>query len=192
MTYKYGLTQSVRFDRDLTRAVKRGLDVKELDTIVRKLRNDEPLDPKYKDHPLKGKYKGHREYHINSDWLLVYKKLTQKNLCFILYGQERTAICFEVIMSCIFFGICCVHVGSMIITLNINPLVRSKTEGIFVISVTSDCLQCPSQLCGDLHLQVQAEYSHSASPFESRSQIAVPHIQLPIQVRTSQVPLSRP
>ena len=78
MTYKYGLTQSVRFDKDLTRAVKRGLDVKELDTIVRKLRNDEPLDPKYKDHPLKGKYNGHRECHINSDWLLVYKKLKQE------------------------------------------------------------------------------------------------------------------
>ena len=78
MKYKYGLTQSARFDRDLARAIRRGLDAEELNIIVRKLRNDEPLDPKHKDHPLKGKYKGHRECHINPDWLLVYKKLKEE------------------------------------------------------------------------------------------------------------------
>lgn len=78
MKYKYGITQSVRFDRDLARAVKRGLDIAELNVIVSKLRNDEPLEPRYKDHPLKGKYKGHRECHINADWLLVYKKLKKE------------------------------------------------------------------------------------------------------------------
>lgn len=78
MKYKYGITQSVRFDRDLVRAVKRGLDIEELNLIVGKLRNDEPLEPRHKDHPLKGKYKGHRECHINADWLLVYKKLKKE------------------------------------------------------------------------------------------------------------------
>ena len=78
MKYKYGLTQSARFDRDLARAIRRGLDAEELNIIVRKLRNDEPLDPKHKDYPLKGKYKGHRECHINPDWLLVYKKLKEE------------------------------------------------------------------------------------------------------------------
>lgn len=78
MKYKYGITQSVRFDRDLARAIRRGLDVEELNIIVRKLRNDEPLEPKHKDHPLKGKYKGHRECHITPDWLLVYRKLKEE------------------------------------------------------------------------------------------------------------------
>lgn len=78
MKYKYGITQSVRFDRDLAQAIRRGLDVEELNIIVRKLRNDEPLEPKRKDHPLKGKYKGHRECHITPDWLLVYRKLKEE------------------------------------------------------------------------------------------------------------------
>ena len=78
MEYKYRLSESVRFKRELIRAKKRGLDIDELDFIVRKLRRDEPLDLKYKDHPLKGKYAGHRECHINSDWLLIYKKMKEK------------------------------------------------------------------------------------------------------------------
>ena len=51
MEYKYRLSESVRFKRELIRAKKRGLDVEELDFIVRKLRRDEPLDPKYKNSP---------------------------------------------------------------------------------------------------------------------------------------------
>ena len=30
-------------------------------------------DPKHKDHPLSGDWVGHREYHIQPDWLLVYR-----------------------------------------------------------------------------------------------------------------------
>lgn len=37
------------------------------------LANGEPLPPKNKDHQLKGNYKGHRECHIEPDWLLIYK-----------------------------------------------------------------------------------------------------------------------
>lgn len=44
-----------------------------LKSIVTKLANGESLDPKYKDHPLTGNWVGHRECHIQSDWLLVYR-----------------------------------------------------------------------------------------------------------------------
>lgn len=37
------------------------------------LANGETLPPKYKDHELKGNYQGHRECHIEPDWLLIYK-----------------------------------------------------------------------------------------------------------------------
>ncbi len=38
-----------------------------------KLANGEVLAPKHKDHPLSGDWVGHRECHIQPDWLLVYR-----------------------------------------------------------------------------------------------------------------------
>lgn len=46
--------------------------MKELETVVTKLANGEQLDEQYQDHPLSGQWKGHRECHINPDWLLIY------------------------------------------------------------------------------------------------------------------------
>lgn len=42
--------------------------------IINKLLNDEPLEPKHKDHKLTGQYEGFRECHIKPDLLLIYKK----------------------------------------------------------------------------------------------------------------------
>ena len=44
-----------------------------LKDIVTKLANGEPLDARHKDHPLSGDWIGHRECHIQPDWLLVYR-----------------------------------------------------------------------------------------------------------------------
>ena len=41
--------------------------------VVRILADGEMLPREYLDHELQGKYKGHRECHIESDWLLIYK-----------------------------------------------------------------------------------------------------------------------
>ena len=41
--------------------------------IVTKLANGETLDPKHKDHSLSGNWTGHRECHIQPDWLLIYR-----------------------------------------------------------------------------------------------------------------------
>jgi mRNA interferase YafQ len=49
------------------------LDISLLKNIVTKLANGESLDPKYKAHPLTGDWICHRECHIQSDWLLVYR-----------------------------------------------------------------------------------------------------------------------
>lgn len=54
-------------------AKRRGLDINFLKEIVTKLANGEPLDAKYKDHQLSGNWIGHRECHIQPDWLLVYR-----------------------------------------------------------------------------------------------------------------------
>ena len=62
-----------RFKKELRRAVKRGLDEKLLNKIIKLLANEQPLPPENKDHELKGKFNGYRECHIQHDWLLIYK-----------------------------------------------------------------------------------------------------------------------
>ena len=60
--------------KDLRLARKRNLPEDELNIVIKKLANDEILEPKYLDHSLKGKYAVFRECHICPDWLLVYRK----------------------------------------------------------------------------------------------------------------------
>ena len=66
------LKKTSRFRKDLKRMVKRNLDIDLLDEVILTLREQKPLDPKYRDHELSGDYAGFRECHIQSDWLLVY------------------------------------------------------------------------------------------------------------------------
>lgn len=69
---KYSLAVSSKFKKTLKLARKRGLDVNLLNNIVDSLQKGEKLDEKYCDHALSGNYKGHRECHIQPDWLLIY------------------------------------------------------------------------------------------------------------------------
>ena len=66
---------SSRFKRDYKRAKKQGRDVELLLDVVDILAAEEPLELKYQDHALVGDYLGHRECHIQPDWLLVYEIL---------------------------------------------------------------------------------------------------------------------
>ena len=70
----YRVVSTPRFDKELERAKRRGLKIKDFDAVVVMLKKDIPLPPKYRDHPLSGKFAGYRECHINPDWLLVYRK----------------------------------------------------------------------------------------------------------------------
>ena len=56
-----------KFQRDLRRMIKQGVDVTILDEIVEKLAREEKLDAKHKDHALKGNLAGYRECHITPD-----------------------------------------------------------------------------------------------------------------------------
>jgi mRNA interferase YafQ len=64
---------SAQFKRDYKRMRKQGRDLDLLLDVVDVLAAEKPLDEKYKDHPLTGNLIGHRECHILSDWLLIYK-----------------------------------------------------------------------------------------------------------------------
>ena len=66
---KYTIERTSQFKN----AEKQGLDMDELKTVIKMLADGEKLPEKYRDHPLKGDYKGHRECHIEPDWLLIYK-----------------------------------------------------------------------------------------------------------------------
>ena len=54
-------------------ALKRHLDIDLLDNIIRALSRGETLPVQNKDHELTGDWAGHRECHIQPDWLLVYR-----------------------------------------------------------------------------------------------------------------------
>lgn len=70
---KYLIERTTVFRKDLKRAKKRGLDLDLLDDIVTTLQYGEKLPEKNKDHELTGNWVGHRECHIQPDWLLVYR-----------------------------------------------------------------------------------------------------------------------
>lgn len=67
------IRQSTRFKRDIKRIHKRRWNITELQTVIRKLVDQQPLDPKYRDHSLLGNWKDYRECHIQPDWLLIYR-----------------------------------------------------------------------------------------------------------------------
>ena len=64
-----------QFKKDYKLAIKRGLNVTELEKIINILASEQPLPAHYKDHALKDstKYQNMRECHIKPDWLLVYQ-----------------------------------------------------------------------------------------------------------------------
>ena len=64
---------TTRFKKDYKLAMKRHLDIELLDDIIRALSRGETLPEKNKDHELIGDWAGHRECHIQPDWLLVYR-----------------------------------------------------------------------------------------------------------------------
>lgn len=70
---KYTIKHTSQFKKDYKLAKKRHLDTNLLKDIITKLANGETLAEKYKDHALSGNWHGHRECHINPDWLLVYR-----------------------------------------------------------------------------------------------------------------------
>jgi mRNA interferase YafQ len=71
---KRQVQRSSAFKRDYKKAKKQGKNIKLLLEIIENLANDNPLEPKHKDHALRGEWKGFRECHITPDWLLVYQK----------------------------------------------------------------------------------------------------------------------
>ena len=69
----YAVKPTSRFQKDLKKAQKRGLDLELLAEVIKKLAAGEELPPRNRDHALIGDYSGCRECHIQPDWLLIYE-----------------------------------------------------------------------------------------------------------------------
>lgn len=67
------LAYTAKFKRDVRTQRKRGADLSKLDAAILSLRKGEALPPNMRDHALSGVYRGHRECHIQPDWLLIYR-----------------------------------------------------------------------------------------------------------------------
>ena len=64
---------TTQFKKDYKRAIRRKKDMSLIDDIIRNLSKGESLPEKNKDHALSGQWIGFREYHIQPDWLWVYR-----------------------------------------------------------------------------------------------------------------------
>lgn len=64
---------TTKFKKDYKLAIKRHMNMELLDDIIRALSRGESLPEKNKDHELSGNWAGHRECHIEPDWLLIYR-----------------------------------------------------------------------------------------------------------------------
>lgn len=68
----YEIKRTTKFKKDYKLAVKRGLDISKLKIVIQLLAEGKTLPEEYKDHSLSGEWIGHRECHIQPDWLFVY------------------------------------------------------------------------------------------------------------------------
>lgn len=68
----YQILWTKQFKKDYKAAMKRNLNISELDHVIKLLAKGESLPEKYRDHALTGDWIGFRECHIRPDWLLIY------------------------------------------------------------------------------------------------------------------------
>lgn len=71
MSYKIYWTSS--FKRDYKRLMRRGKRWELAEAALAYLCRGQALPARYHDHALTGDYAGFREFHVQPDWLIVYK-----------------------------------------------------------------------------------------------------------------------
>ena len=64
---------TVKFKRDYKRVKRQGKDISKLELTLEALVRGEALPEAMRDRSLGGTYRGHRECHIEPDWLLIYR-----------------------------------------------------------------------------------------------------------------------
>ncbi|NBB78162.1 MAG: type II toxin-antitoxin system mRNA interferase toxin, RelE/StbE family [Verrucomicrobia bacterium] len=62
-----------RFKKEVKKAERQQKAMAKLRAAIDTLQAEEPLPERNLDHALTGNYVGHRECHLEPDWLLIYK-----------------------------------------------------------------------------------------------------------------------
>jgi len=70
----YRLIYTNKFEKDVVRCTKRGLDLDLLEELVNDLIETGIVPQKHRPHILSGKLQGNWECHIKADWLLIWIK----------------------------------------------------------------------------------------------------------------------
>ena len=85
----YSVEYTKRFERDVKRCVKRGLNIAKLQVAATILAETGSLPIQYRPHKLTGNYAGCWECHIEPDWLLVWEQDDMKlTLLFLHTGTH--------------------------------------------------------------------------------------------------------
>lgn len=71
---KYTIHYSGRFKKSYKLCKRRGLNISNLETVLRLLAETGTLPARYRPHLLTGNYAGIWECHIEPDWLLLWKQ----------------------------------------------------------------------------------------------------------------------
>jgi len=78
-----------QFEKDFRLMVKQGRNTEKLKAVMKRLADEESLDMRYKDHKLIGNLEGHRECHIEPNWLLLYRiKQNERAIIFVRTGSH--------------------------------------------------------------------------------------------------------
>jgi mRNA interferase YafQ len=67
------LFYTVQFKKDYKRIKKQKKDIGKLRSVIEQLTEGRKLSDNHRDHPLSGQWAGHRDCHIEFDWILIYK-----------------------------------------------------------------------------------------------------------------------
>lgn len=85
----YSIDYTKRFNKDLKRCMKRGLDLQLIYEAIALLRATGTLPMKYHPHKLSGDKNGQWECHIQPDWLMTWEQNdTQLTLLFLQTGTH--------------------------------------------------------------------------------------------------------
>ncbi|WP_078705760.1 type II toxin-antitoxin system YafQ family toxin [Bartonella sp. WD16.2] len=79
------------FKRDFKREMKgrhRHLLESDLRKIIEALANDQPLEPRHRDHALTGNWSDYRDCHIRPDLVLIYRLINQDRLVLVRLGSH--------------------------------------------------------------------------------------------------------
>ncbi|MBU0986683.1 MAG: type II toxin-antitoxin system YafQ family toxin [Proteobacteria bacterium] len=74
------ISYTTRFKKDYKRIKKQNKNLDKLRSVIETLASGKKLEQKFRDHQLSGTWSGHRNCHIESDWILIYRVTAESDL----------------------------------------------------------------------------------------------------------------